>query len=852
MKKKEILTIIDSLEKINDSVTRNLESNISVTTEVLVDCQDAAIEIGNEIEKRVSDGEEIVRMLEAYCEKIYQMNCVQADINLCRKLAKKIKKQLVQIRNSVKYGLLDEKKQVVFLPYKASMWDSLESVWKAADADPNCDAYVIPIPYFDKNPDGSFREMHYEGTQYPDYVPIVSWQEYDISAEHPDAIYIHNPYDEYNLVTSVHPAYYSKELKKYTDKLVYIPYFILEEAEPDNLEDVKGMEHFCTVPAVVHADKVIVQSEKMRQIYINVMSNTMGEDTKKIWEKKILGLGSPKLDRVVNTRKGGQEIPAEWLKNIEKSDGSWKKIIFYNTSVSNLLRHSGMMLQKMEYVFSLFKDYKDDVTLLWRPHPLMRATIESMRPQLCLEYDKLISKYREENWGIYDDTPDIDRAIAISDAYYGDSSSVVQMYEKTGKPIMIQNVEILQQQECLTGSIGIGDILEKGKLHLQYRSGIRVGDKFYFSEIYFNALFEMDINSFFVRFICHFEGEIGTRILLHTDSAIQYNNIIYFLPFSGKYVHAYDLITREVYSVFIPIDDEEFLTAGTAQRGNKMWLFPLDISIGVFVLNMEERTITRADKINELLLRYGKTRGWIDIPEEGKMFTFCVNDSILLKIDLEKEQIEEYKAPFENADVNLINYHEGMFYFTDIVTGDLYEWSCDNTYLKKFVTPCMEKLLSEPYRQYIDKLHPYDPYIGCCFVNDDIYMIPWASKYVMKVQKDKGIMEKAFDYPEDFRYLDNRRTDYMLGLMMNVEVVHNEIWFHPCGGNELLIYDTISGQVTGREMFADVCSIFPCKGKSYENNLRPLDYLCYGFKESEQNSMEKEELCGEKIYEASM
>lgn len=45
-------------------------------------------------------------------------------------------------------------------------------------------------------------------------------------------------------------------------------------------------------------------------------------------------------------------------------------------------------------------------------------------------------------WGIYDDTPDIDRAIALSDAYYGDMSSVVELYKVTGKPIMIQNLEI--------------------------------------------------------------------------------------------------------------------------------------------------------------------------------------------------------------------------------------------------------------------------------------------------------------------------------------------------------------------------------------------------------------------------
>ena len=82
---------------------------------------------------------------------------------------------LVLIKDSVQNDI-EARTEVVFLPYKASMWDSLESVWKAADEDPNCDAYVIPIPYFDKNPDGSFKEAHYEGDQYPDYVQVTGYR----------------------------------------------------------------------------------------------------------------------------------------------------------------------------------------------------------------------------------------------------------------------------------------------------------------------------------------------------------------------------------------------------------------------------------------------------------------------------------------------------------------------------------------------------------------------------------------------------------------------------------------------------------------------------------------------------
>lgn len=334
------------------------------------------------------------------------------------------------------------------MPYKASMWDSLESVWKAADADPDCDAYVIPIPYFDKNPDGSFKEEHYEGEQYPDYVPITRYDEFDFGKHMPDVIYIHNPYDQCNLVTSVHPFFFSKNLKKFTDKLVYIPYFILGEIKPDNDDAIKEMEHFCTVPGVYNADKVVVQSEDMKQVYIKALldaANDHSEAARKYWNDKILGLGSPKFDKVENTKKETVEIPQEWMKIMQKPDGSWKKLILYNTSVGALLQYNEQMLRKIEFVFATFKENKNEVALLWRPHPLIKATMESMRPQLWAEYSKLVREYVEEGWGIYDDTADLNRAIEISDAYYGDGSSVVQLYQQTGKPIMMQNVEMREE-----------------------------------------------------------------------------------------------------------------------------------------------------------------------------------------------------------------------------------------------------------------------------------------------------------------------------------------------------------------------------------------------------------------------
>ncbi len=301
--------LINQMEEAHSQIKLYIEqNNIPLALELLKDCQTGGVTLGTLIENTEGEGHPTVLLLEEYCELIYQIhqNLEQGinGINI-NKIYKMLRQKLIKVENSVKNDI-PIKKEAVFLPYKASMWDSLESVWKAADHDPDCDAYVVPIPYFDKNPDGSFREMHYEGNQYPNYVPITKYEDYDFETRRPDMIYIHNPYDSSNLVTSVHPFFFSENLKKFTDKLVYIPYFVLDEIRPDEKERINRIKHFCTVPGVYNADKVIVQSEDMKQIYIKVLldaANDYSDAARKYLEEKILGIGSPKIDKVVNTRK---------------------------------------------------------------------------------------------------------------------------------------------------------------------------------------------------------------------------------------------------------------------------------------------------------------------------------------------------------------------------------------------------------------------------------------------------------------------------------------------------------------------------------------------------------------------
>lgn len=442
--KEQIENYILLLEEAHGEIRRAVEEvQAAEVLEILTECQNVAVQIGTMIEESEGEGFTTVGLLEEYCEAVYELHKAITE-DACTELSelcKRLEDVLVRVKRSVEADI-GIHREVVFLPYKASMWDSLESVWRKADADPDCDAYVIPIPYYDRKADGTFGELHYEGDMYPEDVPVVNYNDYSFEARRPDVVFIHNPYDEHNTVTSVHPFFYAKNLKKYTDRLVYIPYFVLNEIDPANRAAVEGIEHFVMVSGVLHADTVIVQSENMRLAYINIMTRAAGENTRPIWEKKILGLGSPKFDKIRNTERADLKIPEAWQPVLQKPDGSRKKVILYNTSVSALLEHGEEMLAKMQRVFQIFKENQEDVALLWRPHPLLKATIASMRPKLWDAYEKLVDEYCREGWGIYDDTADLDRAIVLCDGYYGDGSSLVQLCKDAGKPVMIQDVEV--------------------------------------------------------------------------------------------------------------------------------------------------------------------------------------------------------------------------------------------------------------------------------------------------------------------------------------------------------------------------------------------------------------------------
>lgn len=398
--KKQITELLDSMCQQHH---RGIQDNITIMEE----CQQAAITIGETLEKKIEGNEPIVTVLEHYCDLLYELTqkeSVQGD-NI-----EQLDRLLFDVKNKV--TAIQTGYQVAFFPYKAAMWDSLESIWMAFRQNKNCECIVVPIPYKKFNAKKNLWEACYELDDFPEYVDVCDYRKYDLKTAQPDIAFVHNPYDDWNRVTCIDSQYFSREIKKYVGKLVYVPYYITTGyITPDQLR----------LPIYQNMDFMIAQSEKFKA----------GCKEMNYYDK-VIALGSPKADRAIRMCQEGVKLPETWAAIL-----NGKKSVMLNTSISCFLNSGDVYFHKLKILFQWFKA-REDIVLIWRPHPLLEDTVKAMRPDLLTQWRELVGYYKEEQIGIWDDTADITKTIAVVDAYIGEnSSSVVNLFGIVNKPIFI-------------------------------------------------------------------------------------------------------------------------------------------------------------------------------------------------------------------------------------------------------------------------------------------------------------------------------------------------------------------------------------------------------------------------------
>lgn len=302
--------------------------------------------------------------------------------------------------------------RLLLIPYKRDMWDCFEGIYNIANNTEGCSADVLPVPYTFKGMPEQTRRWFIDDFSDICTRPTLDYQKKPKKGEY-DVILIHNPYDECNYVTTIHPAYYSPRLKGLSRALCLVPY---------------GIGTICLLaPGVINADIVFAENREVVDSFIEQIKNEGAtQEEAELIAQKMVVFGSPKYDFT-----GGMEVPTEWIQRIKG-----KKVILITTSLQPFLDDPAGEMTRVNNVISEYSK-KDDCVVIWREHPLMKPTIMTMRPQYAETYAKFQKNYIDQDLGIMDRTHDYRIAFSVADVLYTDYSSLVTIWETTGKELHI-------------------------------------------------------------------------------------------------------------------------------------------------------------------------------------------------------------------------------------------------------------------------------------------------------------------------------------------------------------------------------------------------------------------------------
>lgn len=409
---------------------------------LLPECQQLSVDMGSYIEEikgeHMESTKHTVSAIQSYCDALYENYQAIAEGNAdgCLEKLAQIQSSFEQMKNVIKDYIID-RQEVLFLPIGPGEWKGFERIYRECIAAGDKDIYVLPLPLLFKDSLGRVKADSEEIVaaakmgEYPESVELTSWVGYDVKIHHPETIYIQNPYDGTNPCLTVPGNYYAEIIRQYTDELVFVPGFKVDEFGENDYTDIYNMKHYVTAPGIIYADKVLVQSENMRKQYIRKLTDFAGEDTKYIWEERIC------LNPYIDKEYGNDSSEENIDKNILKSER--KKSIFYCIGLNEMSEHRDGIIECIRDRFLIFKNNSDAIDVVVSLFPSDYDEWRRIDSELTDKLLELIDKYAENEWCKVHrgGRLEYDSIVKACDAYYGSASFLVPMFMHDKKPVMI-------------------------------------------------------------------------------------------------------------------------------------------------------------------------------------------------------------------------------------------------------------------------------------------------------------------------------------------------------------------------------------------------------------------------------
>lgn len=335
---------------------------------------------------------------------------------------------LQELKDCVRDNVID-RREVLILTIGPKEYKSLAPIYEEESKKEDTDVYIVPLPLMKKDIYGNIelsdeeimKAVHID--EYPSGIDYSDWITYDISIHCPDVIYIQNPYDGTNPCHSVPAAFYANSLRNYSEKIVFVPTFSTAEFDKEDEPDQYNLRQYVNSPGVVYADEVIVQSENIKEQYLNSLIAFAGEDTRAYWNDKI------------KVREGSFDVG-------EVGDNA--KRILYCIGENELAEHGDIFFTSVKDRIELLKETAGELDVSITLYPNDRNEWNKIDCDTSNQlFDIIDDVVKLEHFSMLDVQPlEADDVAANHTAYYGSPSPFVPAFVVQKKPVMLADYTI--------------------------------------------------------------------------------------------------------------------------------------------------------------------------------------------------------------------------------------------------------------------------------------------------------------------------------------------------------------------------------------------------------------------------
>lgn len=446
------------------------ELRVPDSLENIVEMQQLAIEMGNLLESVKEKELENISYIENYCDLLYELyQIMQLEMNHSADLGagKAVEEELLihnketcchniqeclrHLNQSMHEKIFNITDVVIVAVYEREI-DAVaalvDMLYQYADSKKKVFSVQVIVPdYYAKDYDGSLLEHWNDVEEFSEQYEILGQEQMPIEKLqflHPEIIVSTNGYDQWNENVSVNPSYYSTNLRKCTDCLVYYDTLGGYDFGREDEKSFHNLQYRLWCPGVMEADYIVAPSNVLRNRFVEKLIeahlNVINENDEKLfeerellthyWERIVLSAES-----ILGVKRNdmNKENEVHISGNVPVSKGN--RSLLYCISVSALVERGEVALEKIKHNLVILQN-NDRIELFVATFPEVSRKIESICPQVIQRMNAI---FEEQSVRIVHSS---DINISAMDAYYGDGSPHIVKFQSQGKPIMIQNYEV--------------------------------------------------------------------------------------------------------------------------------------------------------------------------------------------------------------------------------------------------------------------------------------------------------------------------------------------------------------------------------------------------------------------------